>query len=140
MYSSYSPLTAPTAVQSIPRTELKAFTKVEAGVGQAQEVTVQLNVSVLALVGSDGTLGVQSGVYLIHVGGAAPGSRGAVVDGQQQHGRIVRERRPQQVLREETCKDARLWWNERTERDDGTAAVEVEQAIAGGLVGVLTIC
>ena len=140
VYSSYSPLTAPTAVQSIPRTELKAFTKVEGDVGQAQHVTLQLNVSSLALVGPDGKLGVQTGVYLIHVGGAAPGSRGMLVDGHEQHGRTVNARRPIEALGGAACQAVQQWWEERSEGEEGMAAVRVEQAIAGGLVGVLTVC
>ena len=150
VYSSYSPLSAPTAVQSIPRCELKAFTKVAVKVGQSDHVVVQLNVSSLALVGPDGRMGVQSGVYLIHVGGAAPGSRGVLVDGYEQHGRTLRQSRPQ-GMNVQACRGARQWWDERTEKQDEKrddeeaeeermAAIEVEQAIAGGLVGVLTIC
>ena len=141
LYSTYTSLTLPTALQSIPRTELKAFTKVEGGVGQVQGVSLRFNVSALALVGPDGRMAVQPGVYLIHVGGAAPGSRGALVDGEDQHGRVVRQKRPVEVRSVGACQAANGWWEERMEGGaDGMAAVEVEQAIAGGLVGVLTIC
>ena len=142
VYVSYSPLAAPTAVQSIPRTELKAFTKVELGVGDEQRLTVRLNVSQLALVGPDGSLAVQPGVYLIHVGGAAPGSRGALVEGDEQHARVTRQRRPAAVVaRGEACRLASEWWAERMDgSEDGVAGVTVERSIAGGLFGVLTIC
>ena len=141
VYSSYSPLTAPTAVQSIPRTELKAFLKVDRHAWESRRVTMQLNVSSLALVGPDGKLAVQPGVYLIHVGGAAPGSRGVLVDGQQQHGRVVRQPMPSELLAAGTaCHAARQWWEARLEGETGMAAVWVDEAIAGGLVGVLTIC
>ena len=143
VYSSYSPLTAPTAVQSIPRTELKNFTKWEVAAGETQAVTLQLNVSSLALVGPDGNMGVQTGVYLIHVGGAAPGSRGALIDDDDQHATVVRVRMPAEVMGVGACNGARQWWEARMEKDgeeEGMAAVHVEQAIAGGLVGVLTIC
>ena len=142
VYVSYSPLAALTAVQSIPRTELKAFTKVELGVGAEQQLTVRLNVSSLALVGPNGTLAVQPGMYLIHVGGAAPGSRGALVDGDEQHARVIQQGRPAAVAaRGEACRAASGWWAERMDgSEEGVAAVTVERAIAGGLVGVLTIC
>ena len=141
VYSSYSPLTAPAAVQSIPRTELKAFVKVELGAGQAQEVVLHLNTSQLQLVGPDGKLGVQTGVYLIHVGGAAPGSRGALVDGEEQHATRVRQARPSEMSGVGACQAAGRWWAERTQGETSAeATVEVEQAIAGGLVAVLTIC
>ena len=143
VYVSFSPLAAPTAVQSIPRTELKAVSKVELGVGGEQRLTLQLNVSSLALVGPDGSLAVQPGVYLIHVGGAAPGSRGALVEGNEQHATVLRERRPAAVVaREEPCRAASKWWAERMDggSEEGVAAVAVERGIAGGLVGVLTVC
>ena len=140
MYSSYSPLTTPAAVQSIPRTELKWFTKLAVDWDDDQQLIVQLNVSSLALVGPDSKLAVQTGVYLIHVGGAAPGSRGWLVDGGEQHGRVVRQRAPIESLVGEACHSALQWWKDRMVGDDGMADVRVEQAIVGGLVGVLTIC
>ena len=142
VYSSYSPLTAPTAVQSIPRTELKNFTKIHVAAGETQFVSLQLNLSSLALVGPDGSMGVQSGIYLIYVGGAAPGSRGALVDGDDEHATVVQARMPDALMSSALCTAARQWWEDRLETDgeEGMAAVAVERAIAGGVVGVLTVC
>ena len=110
VYVTYTPLKAPTAVQSIPRTELKAFERVTLAAGKGQAVEMRLPLSELQLVGADGTMGLQPGVYEIHVGGASPGSRGMYVDGEEQHGRVVRQRNPQWTGEEVgACQEVQRW-------------------------------
>ena len=140
LYSTYVPLTPPTAVQSIPRTELKAFDRVSLRSGESRTVDLRLPLAALALVGADGKMAVQTGIYFIHVGGAAPGSRGAYVDGDDQHARTLRERMPAGLAEVGACQEAQAWWEQRGSGEDGVASVPVDVSIAGGLVGVLTIC
>ena len=91
-YVSYQPFagTAVGAAQSLPRTELKEFELLlDVDAGQSRDVTLRLPATGLRLVGSDGAFALLPGVYLVHVGGSAPGSRGAFVDGEEQHGRTA---------------------------------------------------
>ena len=148
LYVSYTPFTAPAAVQSIPRTELKAYQRVSIEVGATQLVTFTLMASTLRLVGPDGKMGLLPGVYLIQVGGSAPGSRGAYVDGEDVGAGQVQVDRP--VLGEGgvVCEAGVRYWRAtetgnrgRAHREEVPSAyVDVPFAISGGLSAVLTVC
>ena len=152
LYVSYTGFNPPTKVQSIPRTELKAYKRVL--LTQGASTAVQFNVSAesLRLVGPDGKLALLPGLYLMQVGGSAPGSRGQLVDGDDQHAGQVRVELPEGGL-SAVCEGAARAWGERLvqssqveeeQMEDGLeqryATVDVPFAINGGLSVILTVC
>ena len=152
LYVSYSGFKPPAAVQSIPRTELKGYQRVTLAAGASQLVTFDVRASALRLVGEDGKMGLLPGVYLIQVGGSAPGSRGVVVDGEEMGAGRVEVDRP--VLGEGgvVCEAGLRYWGStsssasgkrRAVHGEGEAAsawVEVPHSINGGVSAVLTVC
>lgn len=156
VYFSFQPFDPVTKVQSIPRTELKTFVRQSYSVSSAQQINLHIPTSSLHLVGADGKMGLQRGVYIVQVGGSAPGSRGQAVDGEDQNGGMVEVERPDIEELSATCsKEAADWWSENEVRGevDGVygemGAKEEEQrmtrvnvpfGIADGLSAVLTVC
>jgi len=146
MYVSYTGFQQPTEVQSIPRTELKGYQRVTLHKGASSTVHFNVSAASLRLVGPDGKLALLPGLYLIQVGGSAPGSRGQLVDGDEQHAGRVQMELPSGGLGA-VCEGAARVWKERmadaVEQASATqrhAMVDVPFAINGGLSAILTVC
>ena len=154
LYVSYTGFHAPTRVQSIPRTELKAYHRVSLQHGGNTAVNFNVSAASLRLVGADGKLALLPGLYLMQVGGSAPGSRGQLVDGEEQHGGRVSVEVPEGGLAA-LCDGAARVWGERMAGsveageqpglvEGGSAKrsvmVDVPFGISGGVSAILTVC
>ena len=152
LYVTYTGFQPPTAVQSIPRTELKGYQRVRLAKGAASDVHFNVSAASLRLVGPHGKLALLPGLYLIQVGGSAPGSRGQLVDGDDHHAGRVRVQLPEGGVAA-TCDGAVRLWKERVTYNSGLdeqleqansmqryAMVDVPFAISGGVSAILTVC
>ena len=142
-YFSYHPLTPPTPLQAIPRTELKAFTRVTLAAGEGQVVTLSVPLRRLWLMGVDGEMGLLKGVYTVEVGGAGPGSKGMAVDGGDAHRRWVEVDAPAEAGGVGACgAEVKRWWGRWGGEDEASLRVSVElpSSIQGGVSDILTVC
>ena len=123
-----------------PRTELKGFELVEVVGEDEREVEVDISAVAMRLVGEDGVFALLPGVYVLHVGGSAPGSRGAYVDGEEQHAGEV------EVDGNTPCRaqlGGRVSGQGRLRHRQGAQqglSLRSPHGIAGGLMAVLTVC
>ena len=151
LYVAYTGFSAPSSVQSIPRTELKGFQRVSVAAGGSARVSFNVSAASLRLVGADGALGLLKGTYIMQIGGSAPGSRGQAVDGDNHHGGRVEVERPAISGEAAVCEEGVGYWTERDlsgerpaggvyGKDSATALIDVPVAINGGLTAVLTVC
>ena len=126
-------------LDDLPRVELKAFERVRVGQGDTRAVEgLRLETEGLKLMDDRGEMRLLQGVYVVHVGGSAPGSRGAFVDGEDHHATVLPWSAPA------ACGGGtgKAGQGERTWR--GVKRVErglaVTASIAGRLVGSFTVC
>ena len=138
-YFSFTPKSPPSPVQSIPRTELKAFRRVRLDAGEQRTLSLSVPLAELRLVGPDGRLQLLPGSWLVFVGGSQPGSRGMAVDGKQQHALRTTVDVPRELSAD--CAAAQ-WWGEQDSKTQqtGSAVVSLPFSIYGGLAAVLTVC
>ena len=158
LYVSYTGLHAPVAaVQSIPRTELKGYRRVSLQHSSTTTVHFNLSAASLRLVGPDGRMALLPGLYLIQVGGSAPGSRGQLVDGEDTHAGQARVELPAGGVGAMCGGAARLWADRRV-HSGGQEKAEVQEAgvlgelwrrhavvhvpvgVSGGVSAILTVC
>ena len=122
---------------SLPRTELKAFTRMRVSSSQgAQPFTLSMPISELRLLDDDSEWSLLQGVYVVYAGGSAPGSRGMFVDGHEHHSRVVQYEMPA------ACPRAvrKAWAKQQAKRGLAVDELAVEMSVAGGLVGTFTVC
>ena len=122
---------------SLPRTELKAFTRMRVSSSQgAQPFTLSMPISELRLLDDDSEWSLLQGVYVVYAGGSAPGSRGMFVDGHEHHSRVVQYEMPA------ACPRAvrKAWAKQQAKRGLAVDELAVEMSVAGGLMGTFTVC
>jgi len=148
LYVTVTPSKPPTPIQSIPRTELKAFTRVSLAAGESRIVVLNVSVSDLYLVGPDGTLQLLDGVYSVFVGGSSPGSRGLYVDGHNHHATHIISPRPQ-LSDLPYCIDTDAWSSSHSKPaiainrivpQSDLVQVKLDFSIAGGLTQIFSVC
>ena len=122
---------------SLPRTELKAFDRMHVASSRGEQpFTLSMPISELRLLDDSSNWSLLQGVYVVYVGGSAPGSRGMYVDGHEHHAQLLRYEMPSACPPE--VKQA--WAMQQHERGLAADELQLEMGVAGGLVGAFTVC